>query len=275
MTTHYGNAAWSTLTNNAPNFEDLNDGEQYKFNHMDCPSGVDTRERLSVLKVDGAYLWHCYNCGDSGYYRPRETIRSIREETKVALELRGKKTTYEDLTKEENYDKFRIEGQLWLGQYEFGSELCLKYKIVETKEGVVLPIYVNHEIVGFQIRRYDKKPKYHTYSNNGYSFLANETLLSDDVPLIVVEDLLSSYKLHYCGYATLCLLGTKLAAGAVEILQHYRNKKVLIWLDDDVAGHQAACKLVKELSVMLPLTQSMFNKQPKEFPLEELMNMEF
>jgi hypothetical protein len=40
--------------------------------------GVDTRKRFGVKHVDDAYLWHCFNCGDSGYYRTRETVSRIK-----------------------------------------------------------------------------------------------------------------------------------------------------------------------------------------------------
>lgn len=273
MTTYYGNEALSTLTNNAPDFEEMDEGCTNQYNHADCPSGTDTRGRLSITRVDGAYLWHCYNCGDSGYYRDRETVERIKKETKEVAPTK-KYVSYYDLTKTMNYDMFKVEGQLWLGQYEFDRGMCTEYQIAESQDGIVLPIYNNRAITGYQVRRYSGSPKYLSYISNRFSFINNPSSIFNEVPLVIVEDLLSSYKLNYAGYPTLCLLGTKLDVEAVEILRRYRDKRVLVWLDDDVAGHNAAIALMKELSVVVPNITSMVNLQPKEMMLSELKEME-
>ena len=272
MTTHYGRDALATLTNNAPDFEELDEGMQGKYNHADCPNGVDNRQRLYVKNVDGAYLWHCHNCGDSGYYRPRETIARIKEETSVVL-ARGRLPTARELTKETAYDKFKPEGQLWLGQYGFNGVKCDAYSITEAVDGIILPIFgvESGYTDGFQVRRYTKKPKYLTYSRRRCSYLSNKI---SSKPLVVVEDLLSSYKLHMAGYSTLCLLGTKLDEEAQRVIERHRFGRVVVWLDDDVAGHVAATKLFKDLAPVAPNMSAIFNHQPKELELEVLKDME-
>lgn len=275
MTTHYGRDALTTLTNNAPDFEELDEGMQGKYNHADCPNGVDNRERLYVKNVDGAYLWHCHNCGDSGYYRPKETVSRIKESTSTYISVRGKRLpTHPELTKEYRYDMFKPEGQLWLAQYGFNDAKCEGYHITESEDGIVLPIYnrTSGGIVGCQVRRYNKKPKYLTYSNNRYSYL--DVIKGKELTLIIVEDLLSSYKLHMAGYSTLCLLGTKLDKEAQRIVEGYRFGRVVLWLDDDVAGHVAARKLFTDLSPLVPKLSAIFNHQPKELELEVLKDME-
>jgi hypothetical protein len=271
MTTHYGRDALSILTNNIPDFDEMSEGEQGKFNHVDCPNGVDNRQRLYVKNVDGAYLGHCHNCGDSLYYRPKETISRIKEETRVAV-VRGSLPTHTELTKQTNYDKFRVEGQLWLGQYGFTDVKCYGYHITESVDGIVLPIFggLSKGIKGCQVRRYNKTPKYLTYSKQRYSYL--NVLSYTDKPLVVVEDLLSSYKLHRAGYPTLCLLGTKMDDEAKKVL--LSHSRVVLWLDDDVAGHVAAKKLFVDLSPLCPNISAMFNHQAKELDLETLQEME-
>jgi hypothetical protein len=273
MTTYYAQEALSVLTNNAPDFEELDEGMQGKYNHVDCPNGVDNRQRLYVKNVDGAYLWHCHNCGDSGYYRQKETVSRIKSATKTALSLRTASPTYNELTAETNYDKFRVEGQLWLGQYGFDKEACSQFGIRETEDGIVLPVFHYYDIVGYQVRRYNKSPKYLTYSNQHYSFLDN-VKKGFTSPLIIVEDLLSSYKLSYAGYPTLCLLGTKLDFSAHSIVQKFRKLRVVLWLDDDIAGQVAAKKLFTELSPIAPNLTAIFNHQPKELPIDVLVDME-
>jgi hypothetical protein len=272
MTTHYGRDALAILTNNVPSFEEMSEGEQGKFNHADCPNGVDNRQRLYVKNVDGAYLGHCHNCGDSLYYRQKETVSRIKAETKTAV-VRGPEVSYNDLTKELDYDKFRVEGQLWLAQYEFDKTQTSNFRIAEIKTGIVLPIFHNTFISGYQVRQYNKKPKYLTYSNQRYSFMDCISGMLEK-PLIVVEDLLSSYKLRAAGYPTLCLLGTKLDSGAAAVLRNFSKHRVVLWLDDDVAGHAAAKKLFVELSPIVPQLSAIFNHQPKELSIEVLKDME-
>jgi DNA primase len=93
-------------------------------------------------------------------------------------------------------------------------------------------------------------------------------------PLVVVEDLLSSYKLRLAGYPTLCLLGTKLDSQALNVVQMFRTKRVVLWLDDDTAGHTAAKKLFVELSPVVPNVTAMFTQQPKEVDMSVLRDME-
>lgn len=272
MTTHYGRDALAVLTSNVPDYETLDEGQQGKYNHEDCPSGVDTKHRLYVKNVDGAYLWHCHNCGDSGYYRPKDTIKSIKASTTWAVSRGPRLPTHAELTVRNKYDSFDIAGQLWLASYGFNEVKCDAYHITESADGIVLPIFasVSGGIVGCQVRRYNKKPKYLTYSKQRYSYLNG--IKGGIKPLVVVEDLLSSYKLHLAGYSTLCLLGTKLDDGARNKL--VEHKRVVLWLDDDVAGHTAAKKLFTELSPLCPNISAIFNHQPKELDLETLREME-
>jgi len=270
MATHYGKAALATLINNAPDFEELDEGMQGKYNHADCPNGVDNRQRLYIKNVDGAYLWHCHNCGDSGYYRQIETVSRIRSATATPAVASRTLPSYEGLTTEVEYDKFRIEGQLWLGQYEFNSDMCRRFGIKEIEDGIVLPVMASSGVAGYQVRRYNKTPKYLTYSKQHYSYINN----IGTKPLVIVEDLLSSYKLSYAGYPTLCLLGTKLDASALQVVRKYRKLHVVMWLDDDLAGQVAAKKLFKELAPVAPNMAAIFNQQPKELGLDVLIDME-
>jgi len=272
MTTHYGHDAKSVLTNNAPDFETLDQGDQGKYNHADCPNGMDNRKRLYVKNVDGAFLWHCHNCGDSGYYRPKETVSRIKATTTTVVS-RGPIEPYVHLTKELDYGKFKVEGQLWLGQYGFTDKLVNMFRIAETADGIVLPVFYNNNIIGYQVRRYNKSPKYLTYSKQRFSYIDCITDITTK-PLIIVEDLLSSYKLRYAGYPTLCLLGTKLDSDAQKVLHMFRSKRVLLWLDDDTAGHVAAKKLFVDVSPIVPNISAIFNHQPKELSLEILKDME-
>lgn len=274
MTTLYGHAALNELTSNAPDYEELEEGHSAKYNHATCPMGEDTRKRFGVKHVDDAYLWHCFNCGDSGYYRHRETTSRMKLMGSKAI-LTPDDVINFDVTyarAQVNYDEFDIRGQLWLAQYGFTAEACFTFKIREYKDGVILPIWYPSKCVGYQVRRYNKQPKYLTYNkDNNIQWLITRT---GNKTLVIVEDLLSSYKLNMAGYASLCLLGTKLNKSHItqQMLDSY--DRVVIWLDDDEAGHAGAMTLFRELSPTFKVVTSMNMAQAKEINLEYLKEME-
>lgn len=278
MTTLYGQEALNELTSNAPDYEDIEEGHSAKYNHVSCLMGEDTRKRFGVKHVDDAYLWHCFNCGNSGYYRSRETVSRIKLMSGITkpddinvLSIRYKHHSEKDL------HKFNIMGQLWLGQYGFTPEMVEEYNIREIDDGIVLPFGGYTEINrGYQLRRYDKKPKYITTVPRSMSkshYIKSSDMFMGD-KLVVVEDLLSAYKLHYAGYSTLCLLGTKLDTGILPDILLDNHSRVVLWLDDDAAGHVGAMKLFKELSPVFKYVTSIHMQQPKEIALRSLQEME-
>lgn len=274
MTTLYGREALDVLISSTPDFEHIPDGKQEKHNHVDCDAGEDTKQRLYVKHVDGAILFHCHHCGISGYYRPRERYSPIAENVAEKVELVHTKLAYNEIDAEEDFNKFRLEGQLWLNQYGFDAQMCEDYGIKEHHNGLVLPVYYKNimgltDVAGYQIRRYNAKPKYTTYTNQPYSYLSSAPSLF----VIITEDLLSSYKLHAAGYSTVCLLGTSLSPEMCTWMAQTYPRQVL-WLDDDKGGHHGALKIIKEFSVLMPELTAIFQKQPKEIDMDELKQLE-
>lgn len=274
MTTLYGREAEEELIVNAPEYVDMNEGDTLKVNHVSCPAGADTRRRFGVKLVDDAYLWHCFNCSDSGYYRARETVSRMRLEGGIVPVPKGVDDMHHVYyASTQDYDAFDLRGQLWLAQYGFNGHMCRSYGIRECDDGIILPVFTIGSIImsGYQIRRYDKKPKYLTYRG-----LTKAQLLRGNMgrPLVVVEDLLSSYKLNYAGYHTLCLMGTSLSLKTVESLGLDRSSRVVLWLDDDEAGHAGTLKLYKELAPLFKHVTSINMQQPKEIDIDKLIEME-
>ncbi len=177
-----------------------------------------------------------------------------------------------------DYNDFKDEGKLWLSQYGFGRELCAYYSINEGLDGITLPLYndtvdaiaSDKYIHGWQVRRYNKKPKYMSFIKDKFSYRQNVR----KAKLIIVEDLLSSYKLHAAGYSTMCLLGTSMSSEALRIIASlHRHDGVVLWLDDDPAGHDATMRLYKDIGPVTPCT-AMYLDQPKEIDLDTLKGMD-
>jgi hypothetical protein len=275
MTTLYGREALEELVVNVPEYVDLTEGASLKVNHVSCSAGTDTRKRFGVKLVDEAYLFHCFNCGDSGYYRTRETVKRMRLDGGDVSAPKGisvMHTIYQSSTTD--YDAFDLRGQLWLAQYGFDDIMCMAYGIRECDVGIILPMFKfgTLEMGGYQLRRYDKKPKYLTYRGNTKAQLLRG---HKDKPLVIVEDLLSSYKLNYAGYNSLCLMGTSLSLKTIEELHIDRGVRVVLWLDDDEAGHAGTLKLYKELAPLFNNHVTSINmQQPKEIDIDKLIEME-
>lgn len=276
MTTFYGKKAKEVLIDNCNDYENIIEGTQVKYNHITCPAGEDTRNRLYVKNVDGAYLWHCHNCGDSGYYRPKETTKRILDLSATVDDLSKRNIIeYGDLkNKIHKIDDMPVEAQLWLSRYEIDDVLTDEYGIcyiTHPLSGIVLPVWKDYyTIVGYQIRAFKEGLKYISYTTSKYSYLPQDKYSEC---LLVTEDLLSSYKLHKAGFATLCLLGTKMSPDAFSICAQY--DKVVLWLDDDEAGHSSMLRLTKEISPVCTNTTAIVSAQPKEFSIEKLSAMEF
>jgi hypothetical protein len=279
MTTLYGQRALDALISNAPDYDDIEEGHSAKYNHSNCSMGADTRKRFGVKHVDDAYLWHCFNCGYSGYYRPRETVSRIKLMSGI---VKTPTTTTEISHKykhnsEKELRNFNILGQLWLGQYGFTSDMVMTYNIREIDDGILLPFGGFTEINrGYQLRRYDKQPKYITAMPTGMvkSHYMNSSDRVNGDTLVVVEDLLSAYKLHWAGYSALCLLGTKLDKSILPSILVDKHSRVVIWLDDDAAGHEGTMKVYKELSPVFKYITSINMLQPKEISVDNLKEME-
>lgn len=270
MTTVYGYNAKKVLDNNCEGYDVMNDGEQFKFNHTDCDMGEDTKQRLYVRKSDGAYLWHCHNCGDSGYYRNKE-LETIASRGAGKIEHGVVDAIISEyIIATVNFADYPLEQQVWLLQYEFDPSMTAFARIRSSNKGIFIPIFQDGKMNGYQIRQFNRSPKYLTKTSVHYSYNCG-TIMNDSI--ILTEDLLSAIKLNKIGYSTMALLGTKLHSEALDEILRRKYKQVLIWLDEDIAGEKAAKDLFKELTPIIVGTRVMKERQPKEIPFSRLEQM--
>lgn len=100
------------------------------------------------------------------------------------------------------------------------------------------------------------------------SLIKNSWNIRYDKSLVIVEDIISSCcisSMFHC----LFLGGTNLNEKAKNyILKHY--KKVIIWLDNDHAGHNAARNIEEQLQLLLPVRKVFTNQDPKYYNAVEI-----
>jgi hypothetical protein len=272
--THYGSAAKQVLLDNCPDFLDISNGRQVSVNHTTCPAGEDVRERLGVKNVGGAFLWHCFNCGESGYYRPKEHFTSLLETGEVEVH-KAKDAQYDVhyFNFSDKWEDFPTEQKLWLMSYGIDEHLARSLGIRTTATGVVLPTYNSRNagypgsIGGYQIRCFTGKQKYQTFTSDKYSMLRSVLRGPDGMTMVICEDLMSSYKCFLAGYNAVALMGTKLHA---EMSTLPPMDRVVLWLDADTAGSSGAVALARELGAFYPTLTMVMDRQPKDFSITQI-----
>ncbi len=66
--------------------DDLGRGETQRVNHMNCPAGQDTRQRLYITRLAGSggmVVAYCHNCSDKGVLTDPGTFRDFDKATPV------------------------------------------------------------------------------------------------------------------------------------------------------------------------------------------------
>lgn len=148
----------------------LQEGDQVNVNHKECPSGVDTKRRLYLKRIDGGkVLGYCHHCGSKGLLKGTKVLKSIAAlrtpfQEEIAKGWIVPELTYGDASVFYSPPYF----QAWLarmGYYEIYPNnpyrAFLKDKVGynhETKR-IYIPYYWKGEIAGYQSRCIDPTVK--------------------------------------------------------------------------------------------------------------------
>lgn len=207
------------------NFSD----EETRQNHDECN---DRRGRLYSRFVNNGWVWHCFNCGKSGFEKcsPAERGKNYAQKRNMKTETDEKNTTCELPS-----DYRPITKHKWLSDYGITEEECLAYRIgISEKMGrIILPIYDENELLlGYQARAIEKSNvKYITHKNTDKPllFLSNRR---DGDRVVIVEDILSAIKVGRVAPA-IAILGSPERAGKGVKLKIRGYPLVIIWFDAD------------------------------------------
>lgn len=247
-------------------------GESRQFDHRDCPSGVDHRGRLSVLRKDhGLWLVYCYNCGDGNAIFLRDNV--VRAEDVLSqLERHFVKVVevVDDIVLTTKRNELPpdatdnpIEWDAWAHERCWNhntrpSEMVRApyfWKFSPARNQIIMPLHnVSGESTGYQARLAPAmKPKCITTYYEGHEgaplyYRANQSNI-----VFIVEDPLSAARLHLeADMNVMALLGTHLSDTATVALIHLVNWQAIedihIWLDDDAAGKEASHKVYQRIA---------------------------
>jgi len=247
-------------------------GKQHKLNHEECPAGSDHKHRLYVKNNGDGWLFYCHHCGSKGFLRTPDYIRRA-DELHTTKEWFEPTSAVTDAGAEELWlNGYRdmcdwpIEARIWWMGYELGQEDAHTYGVRWSAETSRLMLRASTS--NYQGRGFNKKPKYLTWMSHPDQISKQVQLDKRNKRVILVEDLVSSYKLHKAGCDVVCLMGTKIRENHIVcVFNNY--SEALIWLDDDEAGKVGAFEVDRQLHSLMRC-DVMVNKQPKELPLSYL-----
>ena len=198
-----------------------------------------------------------------------------------------------------NPREFDLEILKWLYKYHVYDEVIRKhyigyapYEEFVTGRGVsfkgcslILPVIVEHKIVMYQRRFFPNKQFITVGDKKVIQLVLPEEALFSDV-CVLVEDYISSLRVG-AFVDTICLHGTSLSQHVKQYLSTQNYTKIVLWLDGDKPGIEAADKIGKELGIYLSgymktrpflmrklpqITTIFSDKQPKEHTDEEIKN---
>lgn len=259
-------------------------GEQRRFDHHDCPAGVDTRQRLYILKkTNDLWLGYCHNCGETGvlgtYGHPvPDDIEGLAQRLADALqceveELPGPSIDIDNCLNIPSDLSTIFTGwaqSRMLDHYTTSHMLCSEpygWRYSPLTDQIYTPIKTaaTKTLVGWQARNAPGvMPKCKTHYLKGYEGHPLIYPHHTGAPWVIVEDPLSAVRMHYRGFNAMALLGTNLNEYALKILLVCLldgvgpdKTPIYVWLDDDTAGQKAAVKVMARISSLLNTTHKL------------------
>lgn len=244
---------------------------QVRFDHEECG---DKRSRLYVKNTGKGLLYHCHNCGFSGYHRhgllsPEQTLTALNQYQE------------DDEVFQSDYLEYPFDfspkvpklGLLWLYKYGLTDEEVLAHGFGSYNGGerLFIPVYVSKKLIYYQGRNLNldkpKSPKYLNVRAKNAKLIYKEVKHTRN-DIVLVEDVVSAIKVGRVSTAR-ALLGSYIPLELILSLMG-RCDKVYVWLDPDKAAG-AVKYSAKIRSITGLICKPIFTeKDPKDYSTEEI-----
>lgn len=222
-------------------------GGSKKVEH-DCGEGLP----LVVFHNENVYGRYCHRCGKlppvfkelpTLAERAEKAAQSKNADDIVAADRRPPMPAVFDPA------LWPKEARLWL--YKAGLSIPEitngGFYYHESTRRVVVPVVINGSLIYWQARR--------IFGSHAAKYLSMPGGRKNAIPvfgsghgIVLVEDLLSAYKIQTAGFRSLCLMGTSLLPQLWEFLLH--EQEISIWLDPDKAGRTATTEIRDQLALV-------------------------
>lgn len=226
-----------------------------RHNHEspDCSGGRDSM--LVERKSDGSIAAYCFRCGSIGLNSPVRYRRTYASSSGGARAIgddagdggSGYAKGWRSLPSDSGKDYPALVVR-WLLAGGFDSKLCAKYGVVysERTESLYIPVLRSGDIAGYAMRKFEPKT-YRPMTDNFSKFFGWMRGNTDKV--VLVEDILSCYRVHEAGFDAIALMGTEIKDGVVAAVQEGRYKEAVVFLDaDNPTVRMKARRIAKRLA---------------------------
>lgn len=173
---------------------------------------------------------------------------------------------------------FSPEARIWLQDCGISASMAAKYGICfnEESQGVILPCYTQQygqlHLSWLQERGVvEGAPKYRQPSRSKHGTWNNELWAKSRVA-VVVEDIASGVRMSEATSGNICshaLMGTTINDSQTALLMNYEH--VILWLDDDKAGHNAVKVIKPILSKFTKVHKIVTKLDPKKHSNREIV----
>lgn len=246
--------------------------------HIVCPvcSSKDARPSASVNNNINTWSIFCYKCKlakivDKGVLSleelklQKEALARANEPLIVQMPIQASVN-------------FAAPAREWLQKCGISTSVAMSFglRFNEATQGVILPCYtgeyMNPKLEWIQERGViEGAPKYRQPSS-AKTCTWNNQVMGGKVGLgVVVEDIASAIRISAATSNKVdvhALMGTQINDS--QTLRIIRNNNVVLWLDDDKAGHDAARKIKPVLSKFSRVHSLVTDKDPKKYSNEEI-----
>lgn len=248
---------------------DIAEGET--INTFHCKEG-NNNDRLYITNKGDVYVFYCHHCQSRG------ALPVSRAAYKRAV--RGAKECYhhsymlpsDALTEPSKWPVEALKWPLSAG-LTFSEMAGLNLQYSKKLDRVCIPISYSGQYRGFLARRVGKEgPKYLARQNDRDNFIFHKHVTDNNI-IVIVEDVLSAYKISKAGYNTLALMGTHLTDSMLSLVSSNYNNYI-IWMDNDnpdVKLAQASVK--KQLGLYGGVRIVKTNSDPKSYTTDEIKSI--
>lgn len=252
-------------------------GEERHFDHVACG---DARGRLYVKKVTSprgapGYVSFCHNCGVGG-----ATYANLSNSKLHYLHAPPKPKTETAYPLPGDYEPATTLVLDYLKQYGLSPDDAARFGVgwSEQYQRIVLPVrshvsgLSDGDAVGCQLRRIGLAgPKYITMRASSTEPLECQWL-AGSATAVLVEDLLSAWKVWLTGLSAIPLLGSHIRPERLAQLVHDGHKDFVVWLDNDRPEIHQAAEYIKRVLVAMGARarRATVPGEPKHYSYDEI-----
>lgn len=217
-------------------------GHSVKIPHKGCSNSA----AMSVTNTDSGYLVFCHKCGETTFLSHNNSLAERIQNQKIIKAERELIQSVSYALPEDFSHTIINKGLSWLGKGGVSCDMINAYGIgwSEELQRVILPLKR-----GFIARSVTKghSPKYIEKCPDNSVWWSDKARCSMSPigdTICITEDILSAMRVgEFLPACSLC--GTSVSTIQLSVL--YRIKNIIIWLDDDRAGHSGVKKVINRL----------------------------